>query len=197
MTSCLAGSCPAGCSLSKVAQRLRDVAEPAGRTESHPSWKSLKAFAITEGCFRRFICRVTDVLSPCTKLLRAAILVACVFPAHAQKSVIDRGRYLTEEVAQCQECHTRRLASGEFDRSSWLKGAKLNFAPESGGRSSITAPDITSGGTLWRQWSEKGMLRYLETGRDPAGRIASPPMPPYRLRPDDAEAIVKYLATLR
>lgn len=106
----------------------------------------------------------------------------------AQHTRLERGKYLTEEVAKCQECHTQRLQGGELDQAAWLKGA---------GKPVVTAPDITSGGELWKQWGENGLLRYLETGKDPAGKTAAAPMPAYRLRRDDAEAIVAYLKSLR
>jgi mono/diheme cytochrome c family protein len=118
--------------------------------------------------------------------------------AYGQNGKVGRGRYLTEEVAQCQECHTQRLTTGQLDRSAWLKGAKLDFSPEKvASKSSITTPDITSGGALWNRWGESGMLQFLKTGRNPDGSIAAPPMPSYKLRSDDAEAIVAYLKSLR
>jgi mono/diheme cytochrome c family protein len=122
-------------------------------------------------------------------MLAAAGLFSAL--ADAEGGSINRGRYLTEEVAKCQECHTQRLATGELDRSVWLKGAT------SSGNSSITAPDITSGGVLWKRWREDGMLRFLETGMNVHGAGAAVPMPAYRLRHDDAEAIVAYLKSLR
>jgi len=113
------------------------------------------------------------------------LLIAMLMPlAHgfAQDGKIQRGKYLTEEVAKCQECHTARLPSGELDRAAWLKGG--------------IGPDITRGGKLWKDRGEKGMLRFLETG-ERHGHAAANPMPPYKLRHDDAEAIVAYLKSLR
>jgi mono/diheme cytochrome c family protein len=118
--------------------------------------------------------------------------------ADAQSGHTSRGRYLTEEVAKCQECHTRRLITGQLDRGAWLKGANLDLVAENASvKSSLVAPDITSSGMLWKRWGEKGIIRYLETGRDPEGKSALAPMPAYKLRHDDAEAIVNYLKSLR
>jgi len=118
------------------------------------------------------------------------LFLAALFAAlgNAQSGKIGRGKYLTEEVAKCQDCHTQRLASGEFDKKAWLKGAAL--------KAGVSAPDITAGGELWKRRGEKGMLRFLENGGHPEGGTATPPMPPYKLRPDDAEAIVAYLKSL-
>ncbi|HVW86067.1 MAG TPA: c-type cytochrome [Bryobacteraceae bacterium] len=96
-----------------------------------------------------------------------------------------RGRYLVDEVAKCQECHTPRLKTGELDGSAWLKGGPGN------------APDVTAGGELWKHWGERGMFRFLVHGVNPEGKPARPPMPAYKLRPDDAEAMVAYLKSLR
>ena len=43
----------------------------------------------------------------------------------ADKSEVERGRYLVEEVAKCPKCHTPRNARGELDREAWLQGATI------------------------------------------------------------------------
>jgi len=123
-------------------------------------------------------------------MLRLLVLVAAaslIATGISQGDLSRRGRYLTEEVAKCQECHTQRLASGELDRSAWLRGST---------KSGMVSPDITPGGRLWKRWGENGMLRFLLTGRNPDGAVAASPMPAYQLRRDDAEAILTYLKTL-
>ena len=110
------------------------------------------------------------------------VVSLCPALACAQSGKAGRGKYLTEEVAKCQECHTPRLNGAELDRSRWLKG-------------SSTAPDVTAGGELWKRWGESAMLQYLEKGIGPDGKSPLPPMPAYRLRHEDAEAIVAYLKT--
>jgi mono/diheme cytochrome c family protein len=110
---------------------------------------------------------------------------------------VERGRYLAEEVAQCQQCHTPRLETGEFDKSKWMKGATLNIQPIQPIKDwHKSAPDITPNGRLWNTWKEEGLLKYLETGLTPRGRYAGPPMPAYKLPKQDAQAIVDYLKTL-
>ena len=120
------------------------------------------------------------------KLFIAAALFA---PASvAQNGLVDRGRYLVEEVAHCQVCHSKRQLGAAPDRAVWLKGGTADGQ---------YAPDITSGGEVWKAWGERGMTQFLRTGRDPAGKSAQMHMPPYRLRPDDADAITAYLRSLR
>src|ERR1035441_7191633 len=49
--------------------------------------------------------------------------------APAQQSSVDRGRYLVENVAMCEECHTPRDASGALDLSRRLQGAPIWIVP--------------------------------------------------------------------
>ena len=41
------------------------------------------------------------------------------------------------------------------------------------------------------------MLNYLKTGLDPSGKPSDPPMPAYKLKHEDAEAILEYLKSLK
>ena len=50
-------------------------------------------------------------------------------PAFGQDQKAQRGKYLVEEVARCQECHTPKTDAGDLDTAKMLKGAKLNVAP--------------------------------------------------------------------
>ncbi len=114
------------------------------------------------------------------------------------ETAAERGRYLVEEVAKCQECHTPRLETGELDRERWMKGAVLNFQPiQPVAGWHKTAPDLTPSGRLFKKWGEAEMVKYLITGLTPAGKPASPPMPAYKLKEEDARAMVEYLKTLK
>jgi mono/diheme cytochrome c family protein len=109
-----------------------------------------------------------------------------------------RGKYLVEEVAQCQNCHSPRMENGEYDKTKWLKGATLNLQPiQPIDKWHKTAPDLTPSGRLWGRWKEEGLVKFMETGRGPSGNAADPPMPTYKLSKDDAEAVVEYLKTLK
>ena len=118
--------------------------------------------------------------------------------AFAQDDKVARGKYLAEEVARCQDCHTPKRQDGTPMESATLRGTTLNFAaavPVAGWRT--VSPDITPQGALWKRWGEDGMTKFLQTGKGPRGNKAGPPMPAYTLRPDDADAIVAYLKTLQ
>jgi mono/diheme cytochrome c family protein len=105
---------------------------------------------------------------------------------------------LVDEVAKCGNCHTPRKAAGQLDEEKRLKGAPLDSSSiceiKNGAK---IAPDLTSSGRLFSKWGERGLVKYLETGLNADGATAQPPMPIYKLRPHDAEAIVAYLKTLK
>ena len=86
------------------------------------------------------------MLRPLTTL-RAFVLacpVALLCSVYGADTKVARGKYLVEEVAQCQNCHTQRLETGELDKSKWLKGATLNIQPiQPIEKWHKTAPDLT------------------------------------------------------
>jgi mono/diheme cytochrome c family protein len=132
--------------------------------------------------------------------VRALLLITTVFSlcAFAQDDKVARGKYLAEEIAKCQDCHTPKLQDGSFVKSAWLRGTTLSIAPTVPvpGWKSIT-PDITPKGQLWTRWNEDQFSKFLQTGKGPRGNKANAPMPAYTLKPEDADAIVAYLKTLQ
>jgi len=119
--------------------------------------------------------------------------------ALAQADKGARGKYLVEEVARCQECHTPKLPDGQFNREKWLKGAVLNVQPIDPIKGwHKTSPDLTASGRLWQgRWGQAALVKLLSTGSGTGGNPADPPMPAYKMTLDDAEAVVEYLKTLR
>jgi mono/diheme cytochrome c family protein len=128
----------------------------------------------------------------------AAVCATATFVFSADSDSAVRGKYLVEEVGKCQDCHTPRLESGQLDKSKWLKGATLDFAPTHELKGwHKTSPDLTGAGRLFTRWKEEGLVKFLETGLGPTGNKADPPMPFYNLKHEDAQAIVDYLKTLQ
>jgi mono/diheme cytochrome c family protein len=117
----------------------------------------------------------------------------------AQTDKAARGKYLVEEVARCQECHTPKLPDGQFNREKWLKGATLNVQPIDAVKGwHKTSPDLTASGRLWQgRWGQAALVKLLSTGLGPGGNPADPPMPTYKMTQDDAEAVVEYLKSLK
>jgi mono/diheme cytochrome c family protein len=129
--------------------------------------------------------------------LGAALCLGLTLLAQAQPSRREQGRYLVERVGICGDCHTPLGPTGEPVRAKWLKGATLTFLPTMPVPNwAKTAPDLTPGGAVLRSWGEKGLARFLETALDPSGKPANPPMPAYRMKTADAEAVVEYLKSL-
>ena len=133
--------------------------------------------------------------------LTVAGVAAWTFTAAAQDAAretrVQRGKYLAEEVARCQECHTPWTETNDLDSTKWMKGATLVAAPSTpipGWHQK--SPDITSTSALWQRWGDDGVVKFLETAKNPRGGKAGPPMPPYTLSHDDAEAIAAYLKSL-
>lgn len=99
-----------------------------------------------------------------------------------------RGRYLSEAMAHCGECHTPRNALGGLDRSKWLAGA-----PDPSGKGSI--PNITPAKL---DWSVDEIADYLTTGFTPdydsvGGHMVHVVENMARLPASDREAIAAYL----
>src|SRR5260370_10144400 len=135
------------------------------------------------------------------RLTNTLIAISLVFAAHglAQPDKVARGKYLVEEVARCQECHTPKLADGQFDKDKWLKGATLNVQPIDAVKGwHKTSPDLTASGRLWQgRWGQAALVKLLSTGLGPGRNPADPPMPTYNMMPDCAEPVVEYLKSLK
>jgi mono/diheme cytochrome c family protein len=136
-----------------------------------------------------------------SKWLRAGMMGALALlaapPAVRAQPAEERGKYLVEEIAKCGACHTP-MVDGKLDATKHLKGAVLAFQPigEVAGWHK-TSPDLTPGSRLWQRWGEKGLTNFLVTGKGPSGNAADPPMPAYKMKQEDAEAVVQYLKSLK
>ncbi|MCC6538835.1 MAG: c-type cytochrome [Bryobacterales bacterium] len=130
-----------------------------------------------------------------------AALALCLGQAAwaAGEDKVARGKYLAEEIGKCQECHTPVNDKGELDLEKNMKGRVMNWTPITPVADwHKTSPDITPAGRLWTRWGgEEAMIKYLMTGLTPRNKPAGPPMPAYKMKREDAEAIVEYLKTLK
>ena len=126
--------------------------------------------------------------------LFVAVAACTVCFAQLKDSQVDRGRYLVEQVGMCWECHTPLDSQGEPDRSRWLQGAPVWFQPiQPVPDWAYAAPTIAGLGSLTRQQA----LLVLERGLGPQGNPVRRPMHRYHMSPEDAEAIVAYLQSLK
>ena len=114
-------------------------------------------------------------------------------PTSPDKSEIERGRYLVEDVAMCGECHTPRNAQGELDRNAWLKGAPIWIMPVRRIPNwAQNAPPLAG----FPSFTEEEGERILERGIGPEGETLRPPMHIYHMNHEDAKAIIAYLKSL-
>ena len=113
--------------------------------------------------------------------------------ATPDKSEIERGRYLVEEVAKCAECHTPRNAQGELEHSAWLQGAPIWITPV---RPIPNWADRAPGLAGLPSLTEEEGERVLEKGIGPEGEVLRPPMHIYHMNHADAKAIIAYLKSL-
>lgn len=128
----------------------------------------------------------------------AALLAASWSAAHAADRQVARGKYLVE-IMGCGDCHTPGYFLGKPDMASFLGGSDVGFEiPKVGvfvGRN--LAPDKETG---IGNWSTADIIKAITTGVRPDGRELAPIMP-WRdfaaLQKSDAEAIAKYLKTIK
>lgn len=117
-------------------------------------------------------------------------------PAQRQFSQekIERGAYLVENVAMCVQCHTPRNRQGVLDRAHLLEGAPMPVdSPYPNQQFAFHAPTLAG----LPGWTVEDAVSFLQTGKRLGGMTPRPPMPPFRMNRDDAEAVVAYLKSLR
>ncbi|GAB3628835.1 cytochrome c [Pandoraea terrae] len=101
----------------------------------------------------------------------------------------QRGRYLSNALGHCAECHTPRGTFGQLDGAKALGGAAL-------GR--VAAPDITPAGLAARGWTGKDLQTLFATGIAPQGSAFGEMYPVVHLSTqyltrDDLRAMTIYL----
>jgi mono/diheme cytochrome c family protein len=127
-----------------------------------------------------------------TKLL---VLMSCAgavsaLAVEADNPIIDRGRYLVENVGMCADCHSPRGEKGAFIPGKAFTGSPLGFAPAVPMPAwADTAPYIAG----LPNYTDEQAVKFLMTGVRPSGVPVRPPMPEYRFNKSDAQAIVTYL----
>lgn len=109
----------------------------------------------------------------------------------ADDASVERGRYLSEALAHCGECHTPRGPLGALDTARWMAGA-----PNPSGRGTI--PNITPAEL---DWTAGDIAYYLETGFMPdfdtvGGHMAAVVSNFAKLSAEDRQAVAAYVKAL-
>lgn len=108
-------------------------------------------------------------------------------------AVLARGKYLVDNIGLCGDCHTQRLPTGMLDAAHYLQGATLVFKPSNPQPWAPVTPALAG---LPKGYDEAQLTQFLQTNARPDGSRPLPPMPEYKLTPEDAAAISAYLASL-
>jgi mono/diheme cytochrome c family protein len=123
----------------------------------------------------------------------ASLLSSREKPAVPQQGTVEHGRYLVEDVAMCEECHTPRDAEGNLDESRRLQGAQIWIMPvHSNPNWANNAPPLAGFGGYTDEQGED----ILERGVGPNGETIRQPMHIYHMNHADAQAIIAYLRSL-
>jgi mono/diheme cytochrome c family protein len=105
----------------------------------------------------------------------------------------EHGRYLAEHVAMCVECHSGRDSAGNILPSERYVGAPIPFVPPFADWATRAPRNRGLPG-----YTDKMAMRLLTEGaigRD--GRQLRPPMPRFRMTPQDAADVIAFLRSLR
>jgi mono/diheme cytochrome c family protein len=115
-------------------------------------------------------------------------------PDPKQSPQWNRGAYLVEGLAHCEECHTPRNFTQGLKSSERFSGAV-----QAGWRAFNITPDKAGG---IGNWSDEDMVRYLATGAVPGRAHAAGPMADVvadstqYLTPEDLRSIAVYLRSV-
>jgi mono/diheme cytochrome c family protein len=115
-----------------------------------------------------------------------------LFSTEAAASELDRGKYLVEALAACDNCHTPRSADGYDDGARFSGGSQSFAGPGYSVRGGNITPDRESG---VGDWSDNELRAAITQGFGRAGKLA-PFMPSesYAILTDrDAGAIIAYM----
>src|SRR6202044_2910239 len=148
--------------------------------------------------------RTTSILCVIALLLFAGAVIVSTQARQASKQAastgslpnqaqLKRGKYLTEEVARCTECHTPRDARGNLDNSRALQGAPVWIVPVHPNQNwAQQAPPLAA----FAGYSDADGVEILEKGQGLNGEALRPPMHIYHLNHEDAVAIIAYLKSV-
>jgi mono/diheme cytochrome c family protein len=134
--------------------------------------------------------------------IAGCVLLLATFDGAIAETQIERGGYLVNTIMACGNCHTPRDADGKSIAERAFSGGLTFTTPAFIATAPNITPDVETG---IGSWSDAEIKRALVEGMRPDhGRLAGVPlaaiMPAnfYRaLLPDDLDAIVTYLRTVK
>jgi mono/diheme cytochrome c family protein len=115
---------------------------------------------------------------------------------------VMRGKYISEAIATCGECHTPRNPDGSFDQSRLLAGVEcfVDVDPADDNVGCLHSRNLTDHETGLQTRSDEEIKDMLLKGVRPDEKALHPAMPYWvlaNMSDEDADAIVAYLRTVR
>jgi mono/diheme cytochrome c family protein len=114
-------------------------------------------------------------------------------PAVLERGNAQRGQYLVTHVAMCIECHSERDAEGTIVQGRQFMGGNIPSRPAWAREWAERAPRNAG----LPGYTDEQALRLLTEGaiaRD--GRQLRPPMPRFRMTPEDAADVIAFMRSL-
>ena len=106
---------------------------------------------------------------------------------------LEHGRYLVEQVVMCYECHSSRDPQGTIIPGTKFKGGPMPVRPTWSGDWPIQIPRIAG----LPGYDDDAAMRLLTQGAIRwDGKQLRPPMPKFRMSPQDAADVIAYLRSL-
>jgi len=132
--------------------------------------------------------------------LLVALAAGVVTPSSAQQAaaspdpaLVERGRYITHDLAMCVQCHSPRDEAGRLIPGQEFHGAPVPATNTIRGMEwALRAPNIA--GLVG--FTDEQEMQILTRGWADGRPAPKPPMPPFRMSPEDARAVIAYLRTL-
>jgi mono/diheme cytochrome c family protein len=137
---------------------------------------------------------VVGVLALVTVSAAQAQRVGGTAASSAGRGNPERGRYLVENVAMCAECHSTRDDQGAIAAGTRFLGGPLPVRPSWASDWATRAPRIAG---LPGYTDEQGIRLLTQGAIDRDGNQLRPPMPRFRMSPEDAAAVIAFLRTIR
>ena len=120
-------------------------------------------------------------------------IAACITAnSQGNSSQVARGKYIVEDVAHCEMCHTPRDEQGNPDRGRWLMGGPLQIRATYPNNWAMVTPRIAG----QPPGTDAEVIKLLTTGIWKTGAPPVPPMLQFHMTQADAEAVVAYLKSL-
>ncbi len=107
---------------------------------------------------------------------------------------VAHGQYLVERVLMCRECHSPRDGEGNIIVAEEYMGGPIPFQPPWPNDWALRAPRNRG---LPGYTPELGMRLFMMGAVDRDGNQLRPPMPRFRMNPQDAADVVAYMMSLK